>query len=68
MDPLDLCPTAADIPNFYNYLVSHLDDYIEFIQPFNGAAKEIIKCGKTSKELMDMLFYKNIEQFTLKYF
>ncbi len=63
MNPIDICPTAKEIPNFYNFLCNNLDFYIDY---FN--INPIIKCNKCSKELMNMLFYKNLEDFTIKHF
>ncbi len=63
MNPIDICPTAKDIPAFYGFLCRNLDFYIDYLEAGNK-----VKCGKSSQELMNMFFYENLENFTVKHF
>ena len=55
INPIDICPTAKEIPNFYHFLCRNLDFYIDYL-----GYEPMIKCGKSSIEIMNMLFYKNL--------
>lgn len=62
MNPIDLCPTAADIPIFYNFLCDYLSYYAGFL------GKDKLLFNREPSELLDLVFYKNGEAFIKKYF
>jgi hypothetical protein len=64
MDPIDICPTTADIPGFYEFLVHNLEFYAEYLQK----EKTKLFVGKSPEELLNMVFYQNGERFIKKYF
>lgn len=62
MNPIDVCTSAADIPNFHRFLCDHLPDFAQYLD------KGALLYGQTPEEAMDKLFYKNGETFIRKYF
>jgi hypothetical protein len=63
INPINVCRTAADIPEFYELLVKHFDFYMRLI-----GIEEKMLCGLQPKEILNMIFYKNLEEFTIKHF
>ncbi len=62
MNPIDICPTAADMPAFQKFLETILSDYAAFIN------KQNLLCKQTPAQLLDKVFFDNGENFILKYF
>ena len=64
MNPIDICPTSADIPKFYSFLLAHLKFYADYLD------KRPLLLGfeKDPAPLLNNLFYLNGERFIKKYF
>jgi Membrane dipeptidase (Peptidase family M19) len=62
MNPIDICPKASDIPNFYRFLCDHLTDFAAYL------GKGCFLYDQTPEQAMDKLFFKNGESFIRKYF
>lgn len=64
INPIDVCPTAGDIPALYHVLAMDLPLLAEFM------GKTSLLCGKEKEVevLLNKLFYQNGERFILTYY
>ena len=65
INPIDLCPTAASYPGFYQFLCRTLPFFGAYI--WNKEADAYF-CHQKPEVLLDNVFYKNGERFIKTYF
>lgn len=62
INPIDICPTATGVPNFYRFLCRHLEYYADLIY-----GNQAILAGQRPYVLMQKLFFLNGERFIIKH-
>jgi hypothetical protein len=69
INPIDICQTSADVPNFKKYLIKAIPYFLAIHREYwvNGSVNGILY-GLTPERVMNMLFYENSKRLILTYF
>jgi microsomal dipeptidase-like Zn-dependent dipeptidase len=62
INPIDICPTAASIPGFYQFLCRSYPFFEAYLK------KAHLRFGQSPETLLKLVFYKNGERFILSHF
>jgi len=69
INPIDICQTSADVPNFKKYLIRAIPYFLAIHKEYwIGGKPNGILYGLVPARVMNMLFYENSKRLILTYF